>query len=105
MKTVQNPEHIERLRQQVMRFRELLDVLRTRVELGDRLYDRLFASLTEEEKHGKPEKQLQTLVAYQLEADQKPLEDAVLRMQFEAREFEKAFEELYGLIIAPPIED
>ena len=29
MKTVQNPEHIEKIRQEVMRFRELLDVMTT----------------------------------------------------------------------------
>ncbi|MBK9746820.1 MAG: hypothetical protein IPO91_08540 [Chloroflexi bacterium] len=105
MKTVQNPEHIEKIRQEVMRFRELLDVMKLRLELGDQLYTGLFAHLTEEEKQGKREKDLQTLVAYHLEEDQKPLEDAVLRMQFEARDFEKAFEELYGKIITPPLEE
>jgi hypothetical protein len=105
VKTVQNPEQIEKIRQEIMRFRELLDVMRTRLDLGDHLYAKLFAGLSDEEKDGKQEKALQTLAAYQLAADQKPLADAVLRMQFEAREFEKAFEELYGVIITPPLEE
>ncbi|MBE2271708.1 MAG: hypothetical protein IAE80_25970 [Anaerolinea sp.] len=105
MKTVQNPEQIEKLRQGVMRFRELLDVLRARVDDGDRMYARLFAALSDEDKQGKKEKDLQTLVAYQLTEDSEPLTRAVLHMQYNAREFEQAFEELYYIITAPPPED
>lgn len=105
MKTVQNPEHIERRRQQVMRLRELLDVLRLRLDDADRQYAHLFAPISEADKAGKREKDLQTLLAHHLADDAAPLSQIVLSMQFESREFEKAFDELYGLIIAPPPED
>lgn len=103
MKTPQNPEHIEKIRQEIMRFDELLDVMRSQLELGERMYAALFKSLTDEEKQGKREKEVQTLVAYQLEHDQKPLADAVTRMRFEAYNLERAFGELHDIILTPPI--
>ncbi|GEM_PF-909630 len=104
-KTAQNPAHIEKIRQEIMRYRELLDVLRSRVDMGDKLYDKLIARVPAEERDGKSEKDVQTLVAYAIEDDLKPLEDAVLRMRFEARDFEKAFEELYDKIVTPHEEE
>ncbi len=105
MKTPQNPAHIEKIRQEVMRFRELLDITRHQLERNERAYANLFAGLSDEEKQGKQEKALQTLVAYQLDGDLKPLADAVLRARFDAREMEKAFEELFDTIQTPPIMD
>lgn len=88
-----------------MRFRELLDIMRQMLARHERAYANLFAGLSDEEKQGKQEKALQTLVAHQLDGNLKPLEDSVLRARFDARELEKAFEELYDTILTPPITD
>ncbi len=88
-----------------MRFRELLDIMRQMLERHERAYARLFAGISDEEKQGKQEKALQTLVAYQLDANLTPLSDAALHARFDARELEKAFEELHDTILTPPIMD
>jgi len=105
VKTVQNPEHIEKIRQEIMRFRELLDVMQARLEQGEGFYAELFANLTDDEKQGKKEKDLQTLVAYQIADDLTPFTKSALRMRFANRDLERAFEELHDTIITPPIED
>lgn len=97
------PEQSEIVRQEVMRFRELLNIMRLRLEEGERAYDKLFAKCTAEEKSTLKEKDLQWRVAEQLLADneQDVLGDAALRMRFHSRDLERAFEELYNISITP----
>lgn len=105
MKTPVNPEHVEKARQAVMRYRELLDLMRLRLEEGEKRYEQLFANITPEERQGKGEKDVQTLVARQLVDDLEPLSRAVLQAQFDARELQRAFVELYDIILTPLPED
>ena len=105
MKTPTNPENVEKLRQAIMRYRELLDHMRMQMEAGERRYAKLFANITPEERQGKGEKEVQTLVARQLVDDLEPLSRAVLQAQFDARDLQRAFEELYDIILTPLPED
>lgn len=91
-------ESVEKMRQAVMRYRELLDHLRLRLDSSERDYAALFAALTPEERT-LGEKQQQGLAALPLLEDRKPLETALLRIQFDCRDLERAFEELYGIIL------
>jgi hypothetical protein len=91
-------EEIEKVRQEVMRFHELLEIMRAKVEESERVYTRLFANLSAEDRNLK-EKDQQWKVAEQLIADPSPLQKAVISAQFNAREMERAFEELYHIII------
>lgn len=93
------PEELERARQAIMRYRELLDILRLRLEEGEQRYSRLFAHLSPEETAGKPEKERQRLAAYDVLRDSTALERAVLQSQFDARDLEREFEHLHHIIV------
>jgi hypothetical protein len=90
------PEDVEKVRQGIMRFRELLDIMRMRVEQGEKEYERLFPDGLPEEMR---EKDRQTQAAYALVNNRKPLENAVLNMHFHARDLERAFEEIHHRIV------
>ena len=89
-------EEIEKIRQAIMRFRELLDIMQLKVNDGNRAYARLLAGFGEE---GMKEKDVQWLVAQDLVEDPSTLRDAVIYAQFDAREMMRAFEELYNILI------
>ncbi|MBW4436906.1 MAG: hypothetical protein KME04_07210 [Pleurocapsa minor GSE-CHR-MK-17-07R] len=91
-------EQIEKIRQAIMRYRELLDLLHERIPLGEGRYNALFDRLTEEQRQ-LPEKERQREAAILALEDLEPLRRAVLRMQFEMRDFEKSFDELYGNLV------
>lgn len=93
-------EALEKKRQAVMRLRELLDHMRLKLDEGERSYSRLFAQFTADEIQNTPEKEMQGRAAQLLFDNPRPLENAILQMQFNARDLERAFEELYN-IIAP----
>lgn len=82
-----------------MRYRELLDVMQTRLDEGDRMYKRLIAQHAPENAAEMKEKEVQWHVAEQIVDDTEVLKRAVLHMQFEAREMERAFDELYGKLV------
>lgn len=105
MKTPTNPENVEKVRQATMRYRELLDIMRLRLEEGERRYDGLFANITLEERQGKSHKDVQTLLARQLVDDVEPLSRAVLQAHFDARELQREFSELSDIILTPLPED
>ena len=67
-----NDEKIEKVRQEIMRFHELLMIMREKVEAGDRAYVQITArsGLTPEEIKGMKEKDLQWRVAEQIMDDQ-----------------------------------
>lgn len=91
-------ESQERMRQAVMRYRELLDVMRLRLEAGERAYNALFAPLSEDER-ALPEKQQQGIVGRLALQDRTALERAVLHMHFECRDLQKAFEDLHFIVV------
>lgn len=97
-------ERTEKVRQQIMRFQELLGLLRGTVVAGERAYEELFAGLSPEDRAALPHKDLQWKVAEQLE-DLAPLRQAVGQLRFDARALEKALVELGDIIAATPAAD
>jgi hypothetical protein len=91
-------EQIERVRQQIMRLRELLTIMSKSVDNGEKAYARLFALLSEEEKSGLKEKDLQWKAAERMIGDLTPLKSAAMDLRFGARELERNFEQLYDII-------
>src|SRR4051812_26002181 len=100
-----NHEDIEKVRQEIMRFRELLTLMAESVQNGERAYAALFANCSDEDKQSMKEKDLQWKVAEQIIDDLAPLRDAVLKLRFNARNLERDFEELYNIIITEPNPD
>ena len=90
-------EEIEKIRQALMRFRELLDIMQLKVNDGNRAYVRLLEGYATEP--GMKEKDVQWLVAEDLIEDPSALQKAVIYAQFDAREMERAFEELYNILV------
>jgi hypothetical protein len=93
-----NSEQFEKARQEVMRFRELLDIMRGNLEYGERAYAALFANIPADELAGLKEKERQGKAGERLLADKTPISQAALDMRFYARELERAFEEFYNII-------
>ena len=89
-------EEIEKVRQAIMRFRELLDLMQMQLESGEQAYARLFDGY---DTAGMKEKDAQWLIAEQIVDDTEALKRAALTMQFEARNMEREFEALYGNLI------
>jgi hypothetical protein len=98
-----NTKEIEKVRQEIMRFRELLNVMRARLDDGERAYARLFAHLPEDETAGLKEKDVQWKLAETLINDRTALARAVGLMRFEARTLEHGFEELHDIITTPVV--
>ena len=99
MSTVPTTESVEKARQEIMRLRELLDITRMRLEEGEAMYEQLFAELTPEQMALK-EKDRQREAAHLILEDAGTIKRAVTHMQFNARDLERAFEELYHIISA-----
>jgi hypothetical protein len=93
-------EAIEKVRQEIMRFHELLGYMREKLEDGERAYVRLFANCTPEDKKNLKEKALQRQVAEAMLGDLSALRRAVEQTCYDAREVWRAFEELYNIITA-----
>lgn len=96
-----DPDTIEVLRQGVMRFRELLDILQAQLDEGEQAYTALLARLSDEETAGMSEKAIQGLVAETLQDDPRPLGEAALNMRFHMRNMERDFEQLHDNVMAP----
>ena len=97
-------EEIEKVRQEIMRFRELLNIMRGKLGDAERAYARLFVNCSPEDVASKKEKDLQWQVAELLLADLSSLRNAVGQARFDAREMDRAFEELYNIIVTTPEE-
>ncbi len=94
-------EKVEKVRQQIMRFRELLNVMREKLDDGERAYAKLFSSFSPEDMaalKAMKEKDQQWKLAENMVSDVSPLDKAVLQMRFETHNLERAFEELYDII-------
>lgn len=88
-------DQIEKVRQAIMRFRELLDQLKIRLANGERAYDSFFKDLPADQHATLPHKLLQREAAILALQDLEPLRRAVLHLQFEMRDLEHGFEHLY----------
>ena|SRR5579859_4088117 len=91
-------EDIEKVRQEIMRFRELLDIMCQRLDAGERAYAQLFANCSLEDVQRLKTKDLQWKAAEQMIDDLTPLRRAVAQMHYEARNLERDFEELHGIV-------
>ena len=98
-------EEIEKVRQEIMRFRELLNMMREKLEDGERSYKGLFAAHSVEIWQGVKEKESQWQLAEQMVGDVTPLSKAVLRARFDAHNLDLAFEELYDITLTAPDDD
>jgi hypothetical protein len=94
-----DPEQVEKMRQAVMRLRELLDIMGGQLAEGERAYAKLFARLNPEETATLKEKERQGLAALQLLDNPTALADAALNLRFVTRELERDFEQLYDNIM------
>lgn len=92
-------EQIERARQAIMRFRELLDLMTAELAEGERAYKVLFAQCTPEQIATLKEKDLQGIAAIYLLDDRSALGDAALHLRIAARNVERDFEQLYDNIM------
>jgi hypothetical protein len=102
---VSENERIEKTRQAIMRFQELLDIMASNLADGRAAYQRLIAAFTSPETVGLPEKEIQRLAAIGMGADLSALSGAVLQQRFNARTLEQDFEALYEAIHSPLEED
>ncbi len=92
-------EEIEKFRQGIMRFRELLDIMRMHLAEGEKAYEGLFAKYVPDERDSMEVKKLQWVIAERIIDQPSELTRAIMQIQFDARELERAFEELYDNLI------
>lgn len=92
-------EDIEKVRQAIMRYRELLDVLQEHLNDGDRMYKRLIAQHAPEDTTGLSEKEVQWHVAEQIVDDTDALKRAVGHMRFQTYQMEREFSDLYDILV------
>jgi len=93
-------DQIEDVRQEIMRFRELLNIMRLKLDESERAYAELFASVPPETLTTLKEKDRQWKLAEQMVDDTSVLRKAASQARFNAREMERAFEELHDIIVA-----
>ena len=93
-------EEIEKVRQEIMRFRELLNIMRQKLEDGEQAYTQLMSKYSAEDAKSLKHKDLQWKIAEQIIHEPSALSNAVIRARFDARELERNFEELYDIIVA-----
>lgn len=96
-------EEIEKLRQAIMRYRELLLLMRETLEGGERAYTALFSGVSPDDKATLKEKDLQWSLAEQMIGDVSDMSKAVLRLRLGARHLERDFETLYDIVVASEI--
>jgi len=98
----QNYEAIEKVRQQIMRLRELLAILTQTVRDGEGRYAQLFSACSEEDKQRLKEKDLQWKAAEHLLTNRAALSRTALHLRIATRDISRSFEELYDIIESPP---
>jgi hypothetical protein len=97
---VSNSAEIERQRQAIMRFRELLDLLRQSLDQGEAAYAALFASLSTELMESMAEKERQGLAAHEVISNREILSRPLLRLRLRMRALESDFEQVYDHVMA-----
>ena len=93
-------EQLETARQAIMRFRELLDLMRYNWEEANQAYEQLFANVSPEDRQTLREKDQQKVAAQDVVADATALSQAALHMRLHARNMERDFEQLYNNVVA-----
>lgn len=100
MSNTPSAEEVEKIRQGIMRMRELLDILHARLEEGELAYTRLFAGLSPTDTEGLKEKEIQRLAAYDVLNDRSMITLPALSLRFHMRDLEREFEQLHDNMIA-----
>jgi ADP-ribose pyrophosphatase YjhB (NUDIX family) len=90
-------QDVEKVRQAIMRYRELLDVLNARIQQAEKRYEALFVAVAAEKKT-LPVKALQREAALLALDDMEPLRKATLAIYYDLHDMTKAFEEVYNNI-------
>ena len=98
-------EKIEKIRQELIQFRELLNIMSEQVHEGEQSYEALLSMCSDEDMESLRERDLQWKVAQRIIGDLSPLSKAVIHMRFNARNMERDFEQLYDIIVAPSAPD
>jgi hypothetical protein len=89
-------EQIEKIRQAIMRYRELLDLMNMSLAKGEAAYQALFpADLPD----NMPEKDRQWIAAEKLLADTSRLQRIALHLRLTCRDFEREFEQVHDNLI------
>lgn len=97
----EHDEEIEKVRQEIMRFRELLNIMRKNLDDGERNYAALFSNVSSEEMKAMKKKDLQRKVAEEIIGDASQfsrLRKSVSSLWFNTHNLEKALDELQGII-------
>lgn len=102
--TTPSPQEVEKIRQGIMRMRELLDILHHRLEEGESAYLQLFAGLSPGDTDGLKEKEIQRLAAYDVLKNRTLLTRPALALRLLMRDMEREFEQLHDNVLAE-IED
>jgi hypothetical protein len=92
-------EQIEKTRQAIMRFRELLDIMKGEIEAAEATYQAFFDQCTPEQKATMKEKDLQLQAAYTHVEDPSAIAKAAGNMRFVARNLERDFEQLHDNMV------
>jgi hypothetical protein len=92
-------EQTEKIRQAIMRYRELLDIMRLRLDTAERAYEALFADISPEDRSSIPVKTLQWRIAEKLAGNHDSFGKAILQIRFDARDLEREFETLYDRLV------
>ena len=92
-------EALEKARQAIMRFRELLDIMRQQLSAGEEAYARLFAMLDPAETDGRAVKEVQRLAAHEVAANPEPLRRAALGQGFGCRNLERDFIQVHDALV------
>lgn len=98
-------EQIERIRQAIMRYRELMDIMQGQLDEGDRMYKRLIAQHAPEDAANRREKEIQWHVAAQIVDDPEALKVAVRHMKFALYQMERDFEQVLDILETEPEPD
>lgn len=93
------PEEIERVRQAIMRFRELLDIAQERLNAGERAYNKLFANCSPEDKANLQEKALQGLVASQIVDDTTALRKSLMSVRYDLNDIGRELEQVHDILV------
>lgn len=91
-------EDTEKIRQAIMRYQELMELLQQRFASGKKRYEALFSAIPAEQRATLHEKALQREAAVIALEDLEPLRRTVLQMMLGMRDLHREFEELYNNI-------
>ncbi|GIL08644.1 MAG: hypothetical protein BroJett033_1550 [Chloroflexota bacterium] len=92
-------EALEKARQAIMRFRELLDIMQQQINEGEQAYARLFAALDPAETDGRAVKEIQRLAAHAVAASPEALRRAALHQGFGCRNLERDFTQVHDALV------